>query len=113
MSDSPSESAGCGWHLGRGVEFFLAEGEAGSTRDLVDVVEPHAGYIYSDGVAGRAFASVAAPGKPFERVLLIGPAHYFPLTGIAAPSAEAFATQDAAAIDALKLADLVHKQRRA
>jgi AmmeMemoRadiSam system protein B len=56
---------------------------------------------------------VAASGKSFRRVLLIGPAHYVPVTGIAASSAEAFATPlgeipvDTVAIDALKRPRLV------
>lgn len=68
--------------------------QAGQARQpgLVGVVAPHAGYIYSGPVAGSAFAPVASSGTVFERVLLIGPAHYVPVTGVAAPSSAAFAT---------------------
>jgi AmmeMemoRadiSam system protein B len=66
------------------------------------------------GVAGRALASVAASGQTLRAGAADWPSYYSPLTGIAAPSADAFATPlgeipvDVAAINALKRADLVH-----
>ncbi len=74
------------------VDALLAQ--AGQVRQpgLVGVIAPHAGYIYSGPVAANAFAPVASCGIPFERVLVIGPAHYVPVRGVAAPSSAAFAT---------------------
>jgi AmmeMemoRadiSam system protein B len=74
------------------VDALLSQAERLREPGLAGVIAPHAGYIYSGPVAARAFASVAATGAPFSRVLLIGPAHYVPLSGVAAPSAAAFAT---------------------
>jgi hypothetical protein len=46
--------------------------------------------MYSGPVAASAFALVTASAANFERVLLIGPAHYVPLGGVAAPSSARF-----------------------
>jgi MEMO1 family protein len=54
------------------------------------LIAPHAGYVYSGRVAATAFAELGA--SVVERVVLIGPAHYVRLRGIALPSAAAFDT---------------------
>jgi len=74
------------------VERSLSQAKAASVGDLVGLIAPHAGSMYSGGVAAESFASIAPTGKIFARVLLIGPPHYVPVRGIAAPSARAFAT---------------------
>lgn len=74
------------------VDALLSQAERLRQPGLVGVVAPHAGYVYSGPVAGNAFAPVAASGAVFERVLLIGPAHYVPVSGVAAPSSASFAT---------------------
>src|SRR5262249_52518775 len=56
------------------------------------LIAPHAGYIYSGQVAATAFASLRSQSPAIERVVLIGPAHYVPVHGIAVPTAAAFAT---------------------
>jgi AmmeMemoRadiSam system protein B len=56
------------------------------------LVAPHAGYVYSGAVAGTAYASLARHRGLVERVVLLGPAHYVPVTGIATTSADAFLT---------------------
>jgi MEMO1 family protein len=56
------------------------------------LIAPHAGYIYSGAVAAAAFATLRERGEAIRRVVLIGPAHYLPVHGIAVPSADAFAT---------------------
>jgi len=66
-----------------------------------------------------AFARLGAPAGAFERVLLIGPPHYVPVRGIAAPSSATFATPlgeievDTDAIAALLEAGLVSIDDRA
>jgi MEMO1 family protein len=54
------------------------------------LIAPHAGYVYSGQVAATAFAAVK--GSPVKRVVLIGPAHYVRLAGIAVPTVAAFET---------------------
>jgi len=56
------------------------------------LIAPHAGYVYSGKVAATAFAQLGARAKEISRVVVIGPAHYVALRGIAVPTADSFAT---------------------
>jgi AmmeMemoRadiSam system protein B len=56
------------------------------------VIAPHAGYIYSGKIAATAFAVFREIAKTVTRVVLIGPAHYVALRGIAMPTVDAFET---------------------
>ena len=62
-----------------------AEGDAQS-------IDRAARYVYSGHVAAAAFATLQANGHAVTRVVLIGPAHYLPVRGIAAPKHDAFET---------------------
>jgi MEMO1 family protein len=78
--------------LQRMVRTLLGEAESSGKGELVGVIAPHAGYMYSGPIAASAFAQIAAARHSFTRVLLIGPAHYVPVRGIVAASAARFAT---------------------
>jgi AmmeMemoRadiSam system protein B len=101
------------------VEALMSRASKSSEGGLVGVIAPHAGYMYSGPVAASAFASLGSQGRGFKRVLLIGPPHYVPVRGIAAPSSQTFATPlgeiniDRAAIAALLDAGLVTIDDRA
>jgi MEMO1 family protein len=69
------------------AEFFVNASAVHDTPKAL--IAPHAGYIYSGQVAATAFASVKH--SP-ERVVVIGPAHYVRVRGIAVPTADAFET---------------------
>ena len=56
------------------------------------LIAPHAGYVYSGRVAAQAFATLCEAGQSVKRVVLIGPAHFVPVRGIAAPTVDAFET---------------------
>jgi MEMO1 family protein len=56
------------------------------------LIAPHAGYVYSGRVAAEGFATLRLRAQPIKRVVLIGPAHFVPVRGIAAPTVEAFET---------------------
>jgi len=56
------------------------------------LVAPHAGYVYSGPVAGSAYARLRRAAGRIERVVLLGPAHRYPLDGVAVSSADAFGT---------------------
>jgi AmmeMemoRadiSam system protein B len=56
------------------------------------VIAPHAGYIYSGPIAASAFAPLRGCARMKARVILIGPAHYAWVPGIAAPTVDAFET---------------------
>lgn len=80
---------------------------AAATGLLKAVIVPHAGYMYSGGTAGRAYALLAPLAERIRRVVLLGPCHRVSVRGLAAPTVQAFATPlgsiplDRAAIDAL------------
>jgi MEMO1 family protein len=56
------------------------------------LIAPHAGYVYSGRVAATAFAPLRDRASGIERVVLIGPAHYVPVRGVAVPTTDAFET---------------------
>jgi MEMO1 family protein len=57
--------------LAREVDGHLAAGQAGEPARAMALVAPHAGYMYSGGVAGQVFARVVVP----DRVVVMGPNH--------------------------------------
>ncbi|HUH00600.1 MAG TPA: AmmeMemoRadiSam system protein B, partial [Kofleriaceae bacterium] len=56
--------------LKRDVAGYLAAG-AGTPRAALAVMAPHAGLVYSGGVAGQVFAAVEVP----KRVIVLCPNH--------------------------------------
>ncbi len=77
------------------VSGLLAKAEPVASAGLRPkaLIAPHAGYIYSGGVVAAAFASLGEEAaRAIRRVVVIGPSHHAAFRGIAAPTAEAFAT---------------------
>jgi len=73
------------------VQACLADAPgAGAPPKLLIV--PHAGYVYSGPVAGRAYARLAPWASQIRRVVLLGPAHRVALRGLAVPTVDAFET---------------------
>lgn len=62
------------------------------SRRLRALIVPHAGYVYSGPVAGHGYAQLVPLRDVVSRVILLGPAHYVPVNGIALPGVDAFAT---------------------
>lgn len=56
------------------------------------VIAPHAGYVYSGPVAASAYVSLAASDVPIKRFILVGPAHFVPVQGLAISGADYFVT---------------------
>ena len=56
------------------------------------IIAPHAGYMYSGPVAASAYAPVSSSAPGIRRVVLVGPSHFVPLTGLALPDADALET---------------------
>jgi hypothetical protein len=56
------------------------------------LIVPHAGYVYSGGVAASAYGELAGARGVVRRVVLLGPVHRVPVRGLALPAAEGFAT---------------------
>ncbi|TQV65064.1 MAG: AmmeMemoRadiSam system protein B [Halothiobacillaceae bacterium] len=73
------------------LDDFIAPARETSSWPKV-LIAPHAGYIYSGPIAGQAYALLRAARGQISRVVLLGPAHFVRLRGLALPEAEAFAT---------------------
>lgn len=68
-----------------------------TVRPLPDIrpkalVVPHAGYRLSGRTAAQAYASLASMKQDIRRVVLVGPAHFSSIAGIAIPAADGFST---------------------
>lgn len=91
----------------------------GPSRNPKALVSPHAGYIYSGPTAALGYALLDS--ALIRRVVLLGPAHYVGVRGLAVPTASAFVTPlgevevDRAACEALTrlpgvvVSDAVHE----
>lgn len=81
--------------------------DAATTVRPKALIAPHAGYIYSGAIAAAAFATLRGDAPSITHVVLIGPAHYVAVRGIAVATADAFATPlgrvpvDGEAVDAI------------
>jgi AmmeMemoRadiSam system protein B len=78
------------------------------------LIAPHAGYVYSGPIAASAYSALGSAAHGIERVVLIGPSHFLPFSGLAVSRAEAFETplgavpvDDAARRDVLRLPHVV------
>ncbi len=80
--------------LRRDVVAYLEEGEPPSPDDLpgppCGLIVPHAGYVFSGPVAGSAYRLVR--DGDWRRALIIGPAHRYPVPGLALPDCAALRT---------------------
>jgi AmmeMemoRadiSam system protein B len=56
------------------------------------LIAPHAGYVYSGAVAASAYARLSRHRDVYKRVVLLGPCHRVPVTGVALSGADAFRT---------------------
>lgn len=74
------------------VAQFICQATPPVTGAPKALIAPHAGYLYSGGAAATAFATLRHAAQSIEHVVLIGPAHYAPVPGLAIPTADAFET---------------------
>jgi AmmeMemoRadiSam system protein B/AmmeMemoRadiSam system protein A len=73
------------------VDGFVASGR-GWPMPAKAVIAPHAGYPFSGPVAGTAFSALRRHETIVRRVVLVGPAHRFPVPGVAFPAADSLET---------------------
>ncbi|GAA1502591.1 AmmeMemoRadiSam system protein B [Dactylosporangium maewongense] len=59
---------------------------------LVAYIVPHAGYQFSGPTAAHVYRELRDRPAPFERAVVLGPAHHVPLRGAAVSTATAWAT---------------------
>ncbi|MDH3743317.1 MAG: AmmeMemoRadiSam system protein B [Hyphomicrobiales bacterium] len=88
---------------------LLAGAQSVQHEQIRAVIAPHAGYIYSGAVAAEAFAGLRGLRGRIERLVVIGPAHFVYLSGIAAPTASAFRTPlGDVPVDTAAIAEIAH-----
>lgn len=56
------------------------------------LIVPHAGYMFSGKVAARAYRWLKRNGNVYQKVILVGPSHYYAFDGCALPGDQYFAT---------------------
>ncbi len=79
--------------LKQAVTEMLAHPEGGALSHAPKaLIVPHAGYVYSGPIAASAYAQLAPLRGRIQRVVLLGPAHYVPIRGLALPEDDRFAT---------------------
>ena len=74
------------------VETLLAEAPSTDASAPKAIIAPHAGYLYSGPIAASAYSQLRSARDVIKRVVVLGPSHYVALNGLAATSAEGFAT---------------------
>lgn len=73
------------------VQRFLAK--ADGQGDLPKaIISPHAGFIYSGPIAANAYARLYSGRDIIERVVLLGPSHRVPFSGLALTDADYYET---------------------
>lgn len=77
-------------HLRNEVDKLLEAAGAPSDSAPKAVIAPHAGFMFSGGVAATAYRRLAPARGRIRRVVVLGPSHFVPVRGLAASSAEAF-----------------------
>jgi hypothetical protein len=81
------------------VDHYLAATSRDLDGDLVALVAPHAGLVYSGPVAAHAYRLVR--GRSFERIVLAGPSHFVGFEGVSVVADGGFESPlGVAAIDA-------------
>lgn len=90
------------------VASFVAAADPPEQSRPKAIIAPHAGYAYSGPTAGAAFSALGREARRTRRVVVIGPAHFIAIRGIAVPTCQAFRTPlgeaplDRAALDTLE-----------
>jgi len=82
------------WELRRAVWSFLAAAKTAKAKtDRTEMpkalIVPHAGYTYSGPIASSAYAQLTTHAGKLSRIVLLGPSHHVPFTGLAYNSAAA------------------------
>lgn len=78
--------------LRRDVHAYVNQASVTTTVTPKALIVPHAGYMYSGPVAGKAYRNLTALGDKVERVVLLGPAHRVGFQGLALSETEFFLT---------------------
>ncbi|HJP32493.1 MAG TPA: AmmeMemoRadiSam system protein B [Candidatus Latescibacteria bacterium] len=72
------------------VDEYLASAQAVDCPPPKALIVPHAGFLYSGAVAGSGYSCLH--GRTITRVVMFGPAHRWPVSGLALPACDSFVT---------------------
>lgn len=84
--------SGGGDALRQEVDELLGAATAADEPVPKAIIAPHAGFMFSGGVAATAYARLRPASGRISRVVVLGPSHFVPIRGLAASSAEWFET---------------------
>lgn len=76
--------------LAREVDAYLEAATDGPEGYVTAVIAPHAGMMFSGGVAAHAYKTAAR--RAYDHIVLVGPSHFVGFEGVAAWGDGAFAT---------------------
>src|SRR4051812_7490489 len=76
--------------LAAAVDRHLAQTRSDVDGELVALIAPHAGLMYSGPVAAHGYRLLR--GRTFDAAVLIGPSHYVGFEGVAVSRASGFET---------------------
>ena len=85
IRDSPNR-------LQKDLETYLSQATPPEIANVRALVAPHAGYVYSGGVAAFAYKLLGEQPALPKRIYLLGPAHRVPFHGVAMTNFRAFKT---------------------
>ncbi|MDQ6959123.1 MAG: AmmeMemoRadiSam system protein B [Mariprofundaceae bacterium] len=77
--------------LSQQVDTMLAQASCTVAIRPKALIVPHAGYIYSGSIAASAY-TLLQEMEHIRRVVLLGPVHRVPVSGLALPEADSFST---------------------
>ncbi|MBD3368417.1 MAG: AmmeMemoRadiSam system protein B [Candidatus Eisenbacteria bacterium] len=102
--------------LARAVDRFMESADVPAVDgDVVAIVAPHAGYVYSGGVAGHAYSLVR--GHSYDTVIVVAPSHRATFRGASVFDGDAYETPlgsvpvDGEVVSELKASGLVFEPR--
>ena len=75
------------------LQKFLAQAQQHNNLPVPKaIIAPHAGYIYSGPIAASAYACLQNAKDKIKNVIILAPAHRYPVLGVAATAADSYAT---------------------
>jgi MEMO1 family protein len=64
------------------VDLFEKAAPSGKVKNVIAIISPHAGYVFSGVVAASAFNQIDG-GKQYENIFILGPSHHVAFVGAA------------------------------
>lgn len=79
-----------GSELRKEIEGFLKTSSSLETENILAMISPHAGYVYSGQAA--AYGYKALKGKDYKRIFIFAPSHYAPMHGFSVSDYDGYET---------------------